>query len=147
MRNLSPESASIAAGSASITPPPTTQPHTPRTPNPKQYDKRTQQYSHQQPEVNYLPRFSPQLISLERYTLSVYRAGEIDLFENRNIVHIGLLVETLGVCTEELLRWPCSRMPATSEPDVISLSAADAMYSCWRFVVQGSVFGAWGLGF
>jgi hypothetical protein len=34
---------------------------------------------HQQPEVNYLPRFSPQLIPLERYTLSVYRAGEIDL--------------------------------------------------------------------
>ena len=38
--------------------------------------------SHQQPEVNYLPRFGPQLISLERYTLSVTRAGEIDLFEN-----------------------------------------------------------------
>jgi len=47
---------------------------------------------HQQPEVNYLPRFSPQLISLERYTLSVYRAGEIDLFENLDIVHIRLLV-------------------------------------------------------
>ena len=50
--------------------------------------------SHQQPEVNYLPRFSPQLISLERYTLSVYRAGEIDLFENLDIVHIRLLVVT-----------------------------------------------------
>ena len=49
--------------------------------------------NHQQPEVNYLPRFSPQLISLERYTLSVYRAGEIDLFENLEIVHIRLLVE------------------------------------------------------
>ena len=47
---------------------------------------------HQQPEVNYLPRFSPQLISLERYTLSVHRAGEIDLFENLDIVHIRLLV-------------------------------------------------------
>ena len=47
---------------------------------------------HQQPEVNYFPRFSPQLISLERYTLSVYRAGEIDLFENLDIVHIRLLV-------------------------------------------------------
>ena len=47
---------------------------------------------HQQPEVNYLPRFSPQLIALERYTLSVYRAGEIDLFENLDIVHIRLLV-------------------------------------------------------
>ena len=46
---------------------------------------------HQQPEVNYLPRFSPQLISLERYTMSVYRAGEIDLFENLDIVHIRLL--------------------------------------------------------
>ena len=48
--------------------------------------------SHQQPEVNYSPRFSPQLIFLERYTLSVYRAGEIDLFENLDIVHITLLV-------------------------------------------------------
>ena len=51
-----------------------------------------QRVYHQQPEVNYLPRFSPQLISLERYTLSVYRAGEIDLFENLDIVHIRLLV-------------------------------------------------------
>ena len=42
---------------------------------------------HQQPEENYLPCFS-QLISLERYTLRVYRAGEIDLFENLDIVHI-----------------------------------------------------------
>ena len=50
--------------------------------------------SHQQPEVNYLPRFSPQLISLERYTLRVYRAGEIDLFDNLDIVHIRLLVVT-----------------------------------------------------
>ena len=48
---------------------------------------------HQQPEVNYLHRFSPQLISLERYTLSVYRAGEIELFGNLDIVHIRLLVE------------------------------------------------------
>jgi hypothetical protein len=47
---------------------------------------------HQQPEVNYLPRFSPQLISLERNTLSVYRAWEIDLFEHLDIVHIRLLV-------------------------------------------------------
>ena len=47
-------------------------------------------HSHQQPEVNYLPRFSPRLISLERYTLSVYRAGEIDLFKNLDIVHIRL---------------------------------------------------------
>ena len=51
---------------------------------------------HQQPEVNYLPRFSPQLISLERYTLSVYRAGEIDLFENLDIVLIRLLVVVLA---------------------------------------------------
>ena len=51
--------------------------------------------NHQQPEVNYLPSFSPQLISLERYTLSVYRAGEIDLFENLDIVHTRLLVEGL----------------------------------------------------
>ena len=48
--------------------------------------------SHQQPEVNYLPRFSPQLISPAMYTLSVYIAGEIDLFENLDIVHITLLV-------------------------------------------------------
>jgi len=47
---------------------------------------------HQQPEVNYLPRFSPELISLERYTLSVYRAGRIDHFENLDTVHIRLLV-------------------------------------------------------
>ena len=47
---------------------------------------------HQQPEVNYLPRFSPQLSSLERKMLSIYRAGEIDLFENLDIVHIRLLV-------------------------------------------------------
>ena len=37
---------------------------------------------HQQPDVNYLPRSSPQLISLERSMLSIYCAGEIDLFEN-----------------------------------------------------------------
>jgi len=49
-------------------------------------------HHHQQPEVNYLPRFSPQLISLERYTLGVYRAGEIDLFDNLDIVYIRLLV-------------------------------------------------------
>jgi len=42
--------------------------------------------------LNYLPRFSPQLISLERYALSVYRAGEIDLFENLDIDQIKLLV-------------------------------------------------------
>ena len=42
--------------------------------------------------MNSLPRFSPQLISLERYTLSVYRAGAIDIFENLDIVHIRLLV-------------------------------------------------------
>ena len=47
---------------------------------------------HEQPVVNSLPRFSPQLISLERYTLSVYRAGELDLFKNLDIVHIRLLV-------------------------------------------------------
>ena len=49
--------------------------------------------NHQQPEVNYLPRFSTQWISLGRYTLSVYRAGEIDLLENLDIVYITLLVE------------------------------------------------------
>ena len=52
---------------------------------------------HQQPKVNYLPRFSSQLISLERYMLSVYRAGEIDLFENLDIVHIRLLVVSVDV--------------------------------------------------
>ena len=54
---------------------------------------------HQQPDVNYLPRFSPQLISLERYTLSVYRAGGIDHFENLDIVRIRLLV---GVCARSV---------------------------------------------
>jgi len=49
------------------------------------------------PQVNHLPRFSPHLISLERYTLSVYRAGEIDLFENLDIVHIRLLVVVDGL--------------------------------------------------
>ena len=49
---------------------------------------------HQQPEVNYLPRFSPQLISLEEQTLRVYFSGEIDLLENLDIVHITLLVDT-----------------------------------------------------
>ena len=44
---------------------------------------------HQQPAVNCLPRFSPQLISLERY---MNRAGEIDLFENLDIVPTRLLV-------------------------------------------------------
>ena len=48
--------------------------------------------SHQQPEVNYLPRFSPTLMSFDRYTLSVYRTGEIDLFENLFLVDIRLLV-------------------------------------------------------
>ena len=52
---------------------------------------------HQQPEVNFLPRFSPQLMSLERYTLSVCRAGRIDLFENLDIVHIRLPVVLEGV--------------------------------------------------
>ena len=49
--------------------------------------------SHQQPDVNSLPRFSSQLISLERYTLSVYGEGEIDLFEKLDIVNIRLLVK------------------------------------------------------
>ena len=58
---------------------------------------------HQQPEVNYLPRFSPRLISLERYTLSVYRAGEIDLFENLDIVHIRLLVAGGAPCSLQVV--------------------------------------------
>ena len=36
-----------------------------------------------------------QLVSPARYTLSVYRAGEIDRFENLDIVHIRLLVGVL----------------------------------------------------
>ena len=50
---------------------------------------------HQQPEVNYLPRFSPLLICLERSPLRVDRSREIDLFENLDIVHIRLLVAVL----------------------------------------------------
>ena len=52
----------------------------------------TQDNSHQQPEVNYLPLFGPQLTSLEESTLRVYFSGEIDLFENLDIVHITMLV-------------------------------------------------------
>ena len=51
--------------------------------------------------MNYLPRFSPQLISLERYTLSVYRAGDIDLFENLDIVHLRLLVKHANLQGDE----------------------------------------------
>ena len=47
---------------------------------------------HQQPQVEVFTPFQPSVDSLERYTLSVYRAGEIDLFENLDIVHIRLLV-------------------------------------------------------
>ena len=47
---------------------------------------------HQQPEVNYLPRFSPLLICLERSPLRGDRSRQIDLFENLDIVHIRLLV-------------------------------------------------------
>ena len=47
---------------------------------------------HQQPEVNYLPRFSPQLISLEYSSLRLQYSREIDLLENLDIVHITLLV-------------------------------------------------------
>ena len=49
--------------------------------------------NHQQPEVNYLPRFSPLLICLERLPLRGDRSGEIDLFENLEMIHIRLLVE------------------------------------------------------
>ena len=49
-------------------------------------------YCYQQPEVNYVPHFSPQLISLEYSTLRVQFSGEIDLLENLDIVHITLLV-------------------------------------------------------
>ena len=42
------------------------------------------------------------MISLERYTLSVYRAGEIDLFENLDIVHIRLLV---GACDLRMVKF------------------------------------------
>ena len=50
-------------------------------------------YIHQQPGVNYLPRFGPQLISLEEETLRVYFSGEINLLENMDIVQIALLVD------------------------------------------------------
>ena len=47
---------------------------------------------HQQSEVNYLPRFSPLLICLERSPLRGDRSREIDFFENLDVVHIRLLV-------------------------------------------------------
>ena len=91
---------------------------------------------HQQPEVDYLPLFSPQLISLERCTLSVYCAGEIDLLENLDLVHIRLLVDARnpgripGACVHHAFRpcifqsratplgrshYPTSEFPITSE--------------------------------
>ena len=48
--------------------------------------------SHQKPEVNYLPRFGPQLICLERSPLRGDHSREIDLLDNLDIVHITLLV-------------------------------------------------------
>ena len=59
---------------------------------------------HQQPEVNYLPRFSPQLIFLEYRSLRLQYSREIDYLENLNIVHITLLVADpmhLGARTAE----------------------------------------------
>ena len=56
---------------------------------------------HQQPEVNYLPRFSPQLIFPAMYTLSMYIAGETNLLENLDIVHITWLV-VRGRCRHRL---------------------------------------------
>ena len=50
--------------------------------------------THQQPEVNYLPRFGPQLISLEECSLRLHSPRGIDLLENLDIVHITLLVDT-----------------------------------------------------
>ena len=47
---------------------------------------------HQQPEVNFLPRFGPQLISLEECSLRLHYSREIDLRENLDIVHITLPV-------------------------------------------------------
>ena len=51
-----------------------------------------------EPEVNYLPRFSPLLICLERSPLRVDRSREIHLFENLDIVHIRLLVVCSSRC-------------------------------------------------
>jgi hypothetical protein len=47
---------------------------------------------HQQPEVKYLPRFSPLLIRLEGSPLRGDRSREIELFESLDMVHIRLLV-------------------------------------------------------
>ena len=49
-------------------------------------------HDHQQPEVNYLPRFCPLLICLERSPPRGDRSREIHLIENLDIVHIRLLV-------------------------------------------------------
>ena len=50
--------------------------------------------THQQPEVNYLPRFSLQLNTLEESSLRLYYSREIDLLENLDVVHITLLVDS-----------------------------------------------------
>ena len=82
---------------------------------------------HQQPEVNYLPCFGPQLISLEEYF-----PVEIDLLENLDIVYITLLVGTCApvrereiererdrdresMCERKPLGWPpCHLLRGTS---------------------------------
>ena len=83
-----------------------------RISDPPEPNPRGRPGSHQQPEVNYLPRFSPQLISLERYTLSVYLAGEIDLFENLDIVHIRLLVEVRDTVVEAMVQEKDATFPS-----------------------------------
>ena len=78
--------------------------------------------SHQQPEVNYLLRFSPLLICLERSPLRGDRSRQIDLFENLDIVHIRLLV----------VRWVGSHHPG--ELLFLSFSGNDSYYkpACFR---------------
>ena len=67
---------------------------------------------HQQPEVNYLPSFSPLFICLERSPLRGDRSREIDLFENLDIVHIRLLV----VARHPQARQPCATRCLTTIP-------------------------------
>ena len=52
------------------------------------------------------------MISLERYTLSVYLAGEIDLFENLDIVHIRLLVEVRDTVVEAMVQEKDATFPS-----------------------------------
>ena len=73
--------------------------------------RRRRRRFHQQPEVNYLPRFSPQLISLESCSLRLQYSRKIDLLENLDIFHITLLV-----VPHRFSNWNWRRSPRNDAP-------------------------------